>query len=148
MNVAQTINTKNTPSMVHKLNADLVQFVNQEVLPLTGLNQAQFWQDFSQLLTDLTPKNNALLAQRETLQQQIDQWHQANPRQLNTDQYHAFLRDIGYLVEQGNDFKITTSNVDEEMSIMAGPQLVVPIRNARFALNAANARWGSLYDAA
>ncbi|MGO2509156.1 MAG: malate synthase G [Vibrio hibernica] len=148
MNLAQTINTKNTPSMVHKLNADLVQFVNQEVLPLTGLNQAQFWQDFSQLLTDLTPKNNALLAQRETLQQQIDQWHQANPRQLNTDQYHAFLRDIGYLVEQGNDFKITTSNVDEEMSIMAGPQLVVPIKNARFALNAANARWGSLYDAA
>ena len=148
MNLAQTINTKNTPSVVHKLNADLVQFVNQEVLPLTGLNQAQFWQDFSQLLTDLTPKNNALLAQRETLQQQIDQWHQANPRQLNTDQYHAFLRDIGYLVEQGNDFKITTSNVDEEMSIMAGPQLVVPIKNARFALNAANARWGSLYDAA
>ncbi|WP_190331243.1 malate synthase G [Vibrio sp. S17_S38] len=148
MNLAQTINTKNTPSMAHKINADLVQFVNQEVLPLTGLNQAQFWQDFSQLLTDLAPKNNALLAQRETLQQQIDQWHQANPSQLNTDQYQAFLRDIGYLVEQGDDFQITTSNVDEEMSIMAGPQLVVPIKNARFVLNAANARWGSLYDAA
>lgn len=147
MNLAQTINNKTTPSTTHKINAGLVQFVNQDVLPLTGLNQETFWQQFSQLLTDLTPKNQALLEKRETLQQNIDGWHQAHP-QYNASEYQAFLQDIGYLVEQGNDFQISTNHVDEEIAIMAGPQLVVPIKNARFALNAANARWGSLYDAA
>lgn len=147
MNLAQTINNKTTPSTTHKINAGLVQFVNQDVLPLTGLNQETFWQQFSQLLTDLTPKNQALLEKRETLQQNIDGWHQAHP-QYNASEYQAFLQDIGYLAEQGNDFQISTNHVDEEIAIMAGPQLVVPIKNARFALNAANARWGSLYDAA
>lgn len=147
MNLAQTINNKTTPSTTHKINAGLVQFVNQDVLPLTGLNQETFWQQFSQLLTDLTPKNQALLEKRETLQQNINGWHQAHP-QYNASEYQAFLQDIGYLAEQGNDFQISTNHVDEEIAIMAGPQLVVPIKNARFALNAANARWGSLYDAA
>ncbi|HBV77970.1 malate synthase G [Vibrio casei] len=147
MNLAQTINSKITPSIAHKINAGLVQFVNQDVLPLTRLNQEIFWQEFSQLLTDLTPKNQALLEKREIFQQKIDDWHQANP-QCSANQYQTFLQEIGYLVEQGDDFQINTQHVDQEIAMMAGPQLVVPIKNARFALNAANARWGSLYDAA
>ncbi|OEF30011.1 malate synthase G [Vibrio rumoiensis] len=147
MNLAQTINSNTTPSIAHQINAGLVQFVNQDVLPLTGLNQEQFWHNFSQLLNDLAPKNHELLEKRDSLQQQIDGWHQANP-QFNANEYQAFLQQIGYLAPQGDDFQISTQNVDEEISTMAGPQLVVPIKNARFALNAANARWGSLYDAA
>ncbi|WP_086981962.1 malate synthase G [Vibrio aphrogenes] len=134
------------PATRHTINAALVQFVNQEVLPLTGLNPTQFWADLDALLTDLTPKNHALLAKRAQLQQQIDDWHKAHPHSAH-EQYQDFLRNIGYLVPQGDDFQITTSNVDEEIARLAGPQLVVPIKNARFALNAANARWGSLYDA-
>ncbi|GAD80014.1 malate synthase G [Vibrio ezurae] len=122
------------------------QFVNTEVLPLVGLNVEQFWGDFTQLVTELTPINQALLDTRAKMQQQIDQFH-ASHRSFNAEQYRHFLSEIGYLTAEGEDFCIETENVDEEIANIAGPQLVVPIKNARFALNAANARWGSLYDA-
>lgn len=124
MNLAQTINTNPTsaPSSTFQFNTGLVQFVNQDVLPLTGLNQEEFWQDFTQLLSDLAPKNHELLAKRTALQQQIDQWHQAHP-QFNHSEYQAFLQQIGYLVPQGDDFQISTENVDQEISIMAGSSI-------------------------
>ena len=152
MNLAHTIDapmtsTQTTLATQHQFNAELVQFVNQQVLPLTGLDQNQFWANFSQLLNDLAPKNQELLETRSRLQTQIDDWHKSHP-QFNQGEYQAFLQKIGYLVEQGDDFQISTQNVDQEIATLAGPQLVVPIKNARFALNAANARWGSLYDAA
>lgn len=152
MNLAHTIDgpmtsTQTTLATQHQFNAELVQFVNQQVLPLTGLDQKQFWANFSQLLNDLAPKNQELLETRTRLQTQIDDWHKSHP-QFNQGEYQAFLQQIGYLVEQGDDFQISTQNVDQEIATLAGPQLVVPIKNARFALNAANARWGSLYDAA
>ncbi|NRA53334.1 MAG: malate synthase G [Gammaproteobacteria bacterium] len=123
----------------------LFDFVNHEALPGLGLDQKNFWLAFSKLVTQLAPRNAQLLAKREQLQHQIDQWHQENDYDFTA--YKAFLEQIGYLLPQADDFKITTSNVDPEMATMAGPQLVVPVMNSRFALNAANARWGSLYDA-
>lgn len=123
-------------------------FINEELLPLHGLDSATFWRDLTRLVDELTPINRQLLAKRGALQDQIDHWHKARqgePMDLAT--YEAFLREIGYLVPEGDDFTITTENVDEEIATLAGPQLVVPLKNARFALNAANARWGSLYDA-
>jgi len=123
----------------------LFDFVNHEALPGLGLDQQNFWLAFSKLVTQLAPRNAQLLAKRELLQHQIDQWHQENDYDFAA--YKAFLAQIGYLLPQADDFKITTSNVDPEMATMAGPQLVVPVMNSRFALNAANARWGSLYDA-
>ncbi len=134
------------PMQTLKPHPALVQFVEQEVLPLTELTREQFWFEFEQLLLDLSPINRMLLAQRDELQQKIDRWHQANP-QFEQNRYQQFLRQIGYIVPQGEDFHIETKHVDQEMATLAGPQLVVPIQNARFALNAANARWGSLYDA-
>jgi malate synthase len=126
----------------------LYNFVEQEVMPGLDLNSTDFWQGFSDIVNNLTPTNKALLAKRDELQQQIDQWHLANQGdKFNFATYKAFLTEIGYLEPQVDDFTITTSNVDKELSSMAGPQLVVPIMNARFALNAVNARWGSLYDA-
>jgi malate synthase len=107
-----------------------------------------FWQGFSQLVHEMGDRNRALLAERETLQQQIDDWHIAHRgRQHDAESYRSFLKDIGYLVPEGPDFTIETANVDPEIATVPGPQLVVPITNARFALNACNARWGSLYDA-
>jgi len=123
----------------------LFDFVNQEALPGLGIDQQKFWLSFSSLVAQLAPRNSELLAKRELLQQQIDQWHQNNDYDFGA--YKAFLQQIGYLLPQGDDFSITTTKVDPEMATMAGPQLVVPVMNSRFALNAANARWGSLYDA-
>ncbi|WP_286262630.1 malate synthase G [Thalassotalea atypica] len=126
----------------------LYQFVEQEVLPLTSLLSEKFWSDFAEIITDLTPVNQALLAKRESLQVQIDDWHKANSYQVeDLSSYKSFLSSIGYIEPLVSDFEIETAQVDDELAHMAGPQLVVPIMNARFALNAVNARWGSLYDA-
>ncbi|MBQ14883.1 MAG: malate synthase G [Gammaproteobacteria bacterium] len=128
--------------------SELADFVNGELLPEIKLEQAQFWQEFEALLTSLTPRNQQLLQIRDDMQAKIDAWHeQTSSAQHDPATYEQFLRELGYLVEEGPDFEITTGDTDEEMALTAGPQLVVPISNARFALNAANARWGSLYDA-
>ena len=126
----------------------LHDFVNTEVLPDLGIAPDDFWRGFSALVTDLAPRNIALLAERDRLQKELDTWHRANPGPI-TDMraYRTFLERIGYLVPQPAQVRITTANVDDELAVQAGPQLVVPILNARYALNAANARWGSLYDA-
>lgn len=123
----------------------LYNFVNQEALPDTGINRQAFWQAFEKMIDNLAPRNRQLLARRDQLQLQIDHWHKEND--YDFAKYKSFLEQIGYLLPQGDDFAITTTNVDPEMATMAGPQLVVPVMNSRFALNAANARWGSLYDA-
>ena len=131
-----------------KVAAILYRFVDEEVLPGTGIATEQFWSGFDALVHDLGPRNRTLLAKRDQLQTKIDDWHRAR-KGLSFDlaAYKAFLAEIGYLVPEGNDFAIDTANVDPEISTIAGPQLVVPVSNARFALNAANARWHSLYDA-
>ena len=127
---------------------ELFDFVNQKVLPGTGVDQAAFWKGFDQIVADLAPKNAALLAERDRLQAELDKWHSANPGPVRDMMaYRKFLETIGYLVPQPKNVKATTKNVDAELATQAGPQLVVPILNARYALNAANARWGSLYDA-
>ncbi|WP_213878553.1 malate synthase G [Pseudomonas sp. dw_358] len=126
----------------------LLDFVNKEALPGTGLKAEQFWAGAEDLINDLATKNRALLSKRDTLQRQIDGWHQAHRDQPHdAHAYKAFLREIGYLLPPGDEFHATTENVDDEIARMAGPQLVVPVMNARFALNASNARWSSLYDA-
>ena len=126
----------------------LFDFVNNEAIPGTGLDVAGFWQGAEQLINELAPKNKALLAKRDDLQAKIDAWHQSHAGQAHDAvAYKAFLEEIGYLLPEVADFQATTQNVDEEIARMAGPQLVVPVMNARFALNASNARWGSLYDA-
>ncbi|WP_432767880.1 MAG: malate synthase G [Sphingopyxis sp.] len=130
------------------VDSRLVSFVEDKALAGTGLDTGNFWRDFAALLGRFTPENAALLAKREDLQAQIDAWHQAREGQTHdAATYQAFLRDIGYLVAEPAPFQVGTANVDPEIATMAGPQLVVPALNARFALNAANARWGSLYDA-
>lgn len=131
----------------HGLQVDpqLVDFLEGQALPGTGVTADAFWAGFSAVVHDLGPRNLALVEKRETIQGQIDAWHIANPS-ADTTTYQAFLREIGYLIPEGDDFTIETANVDPEIASIAGPQLVVPITNARFALNAANARWGSLYD--
>ena len=130
------------------VDSRLADFIDQRALPGTGLDAARFWSDFAALLGSFAPENSALLAKREDLQAQIDAWHEARVGQAHDPQaYQAFLREIGYLVDEPAPFAIATQNVDPEIATMAGPQLVVPALNARFALNAANARWGSLYDA-
>jgi len=124
----------------------LYDFVNNHALPDTGISQDAFWSSFSQIIKILTPKNKALLAKREVLQKKIDAYHKKKPI-WDAQKYQSFLTEIGYLVTENTDFSIETQNVDDEIAKLAGPQLVVPVNNARFALNAANARWGSLFDA-
>ncbi len=126
---------------------ELYDFINNEALPGTGVDVEQFWSRFDSIVHDLAPRNRELLAKRDEIQAQIDAWHRDNRDSFNFDSYKSFLKDIGYLLPEGEDFTATTENVDPEMATMAGPQLVVPVMNARYALNAANARWGSLYDA-
>ncbi|WP_284337339.1 malate synthase G [Comamonas sp. NoAH] len=137
-------------TQVHGLQVanELHTFINEQVLPGTGVDAATFWKGFDAIVSDLAPKNAALLAERDRIQAELDTWHKANPGPIaDMAGYQKFLAQIGYLVEQPKDAKATTENVDAELATMAGPQLVVPILNARYALNAANARWGSLYDA-
>ena len=126
----------------------LERFIEEKVLPGTGVDSAKFWAGFDAIVADLAPKNIALLAERDRLQIELDTWHKAHPGPI-TDMpaYRAFLESIGYLVPMPAQVTATTSNVDAELALQAGPQLVVPVLNARYALNAANARWGSLYDA-
>lgn len=126
----------------------LFDFVNNEAIPGTGLTADKFWAGADKVIHDLAPKNKALLAKRDDFQARIDAWHQARAGVAHDAvAYKAFLQDIGYLLPEAADFQATTQNVDDEIARMAGPQLVVPVMNARFALNASNARWGSLYDA-
>ena len=130
------------------VSTDLESFLKTEVLPGLDLSEDHFWTSLENIIREFSPRNKELLDVRESMQDQIDAWHLANPgEEQNLNVYKDFLKDIGYLLPEGEDFKITTENVDPEISSIAGPQLVVPVMNARFALNAANARWGSLYDA-
>ena len=135
---------------VHKLQVASVlhRFIEDKVLPGTGVASAAFWQGFDAIVADLAPKNIALLAERDRLQSELDAWHKAHPGPVkNMGEYRTFLQRIGYLAPAPKKVRCTTKNVDAELAIQAGPQLVVPSLNARYALNAANARWGSLYDA-
>src|SRR6516165_4445870 len=126
----------------------LYDFVNKEALPGTDIDPDSFWAGVDKVVTDLTPQNQDLLSRRDELQARIDKWHRQRViPPVDMDEYRQFLTEIGYLQPEPDDFTITTSGVDDEIKTIAGPQLVVPVLNARFALNAANARWGSLYDA-
>jgi len=130
-----------------KINESLYNFVNNEIAPDTGINVEHFWNQFINSANILSKKNKFLLNKRDEIQKQIDDWHINNKENFNIESYKNFLKEIGYIVEEKDNFKIETENVDSEISTIAGPQLVVPVDNARYALNAANARWGSLYDA-
>jgi len=141
-------NSSETSGSGLTMDSSFREFVETELLPLTGLDVDQFWSNIESILSEFMPLNADLLAKRDNLQKQIDEWHQQNDyTNVGKDVYKAFLQEIGYLVEEGDDFQVETENVDAEIATMAGPQLVVPVKNARFALNAVNARWGSLYDA-
>ncbi len=131
-----------------KVDEQLIKFVNEEVIPDTNINIDNFWNGFDKAVHDLAPINKKLLKKRDEIQKKIDEWH-LSKKGLGFDKnkYFSFLKSIGYIVDEKEDFRINTSNVDEEISSIPGPQLVVPVDNARYALNAANARWGSLYDA-
>ena len=130
------------------IDEKLVTFIESEAIPGTGVDTQKFWQGFAEIVEKLGPKNKTLLQKREDIQSKIDEYHITHRGQdIDIEDYKSFLYDIGYLVPEGANFKIDTSNVDEEIADLCGPQLVVPIMNARYALNAANARWGSLYDA-
>ena len=127
---------------------NLFDLVNEHIAPGTGIDPVRFWQNFEEIVSDLAPKNIALLKKRDDIQQQIDDYHRAmSGKPHDNEAYKHFLFEIGYLLPEGEDFLVTTENVDQEIALQAGPQLVVPVKNARFALNAVNARWGSLYDA-
>ncbi len=130
-----------------KINKTLFDFINNEVLTGTSIEENNFWENFAKIVYELSPINKKLIQKREEIQKKIDNWHLANSKEkFNKDKYTQFLKSISYLVEEAEDFTISTTNVDDEIAKIAGPQLVVPVDNARYALNAANARWGSLYD--
>jgi malate synthase len=134
---------------IHNLSVSnkLFNFINEELLKDTNISSEKFWEGFDKAVHELAPKNKELLKIREDLQKKIDDWHIANKsNDINLEEYKKFLKEIGYLKEVGPNFNIKTKNVDEEITSIAGPQLVVPIMNERYALNAANARWMSLYD--
>lgn len=157
--MTQSQNQAQQPSLDHanrvqkgKLAIDkqLYDFIENEVLPRVDVASDSYWSGFEKIVKELMPRNKALLAKRTDLQEQINQWHLNNPAkdgQIDYPKYKQFLTDIGYLLPEGEDFTVSTQNVDAEIASIPGPQLVVPVRNARYALNAANARWGSLYDA-
>ena len=130
-----------------KISADLHDFIVNEAMPGTGVEADRFFEAFGEAVADLAPKNRALLAKRDALQEKIDAWYRENGAPVDMDVYKDFLKSIGYLLPEGGPVQVSTENVDPEIALIAGPQLVVPVMNARFALNAANARWGSLYDA-
>ena len=131
-----------------QISEELLKFVNDEAIPGTDLDINKFWKGFDDAVHNLTPINKKLLKKRDDIQKKIDEWHlQKKGSNFNKDEYFNFLKSIGYIAEDQGDFEIETANVDKEISSIAGPQLVVPVDNARYALNAANARWGSLYDA-
>ncbi len=140
--------TARTPCHGLQVDTVLYRFIEDKVLPGTGIESDSWWKGFAQIVNDLSPKNAALLAERDRLQVELDQWHRAHPGPIaDVAAYRQFLDSIGYLQPVPAEVKVTTRNVDAELATTAGPQLVVPILNARYALNAANARWGSLYDA-
>jgi malate synthase len=145
---SNTDNTARTASYRLQVATQLYRFIEDQVLPGTGVASSAFWKGFDGIVADLAPKNIALLAERDRLQTELDAWHKANPGPIaDMKAYRRFLESIGYLVPQPKKVSVTTAKVDDELALQAGPQLVVPILNARYALNAANARWGSLYDA-
>ena len=131
-----------------KINTKLFDFVNNEIIPGTNIKSEEFWNNFGNIVHELAPINKKLIQKRENIQKKIDDWHKKNKgKELDKKEYLEFLKSISYIVEEKDDFNIETANVDDEIATIAGPQLVVPVDNARYALNAANARWGSLYDA-
>ena len=131
-----------------KISSTLFEFINNEVIPGTNVKSNDFWNKFENVVQELAPINKNLIEKRAIIQKKIDEWHKNNKGEdFNKKEYTSFLKSISYITEEKEDFKIETSNVDQEISSIAGPQLVVPVDNARYALNAANARWGSLYDA-
>ena len=131
-----------------KINSNLFEFINKEVIPGTEIIPDEFWNKFSKIVHELSPINKDLLNKREEIQKKIDEWHLSKKGAiLNYGEYFNFLKSINYILSEGDNFEIKTENVDNEICSIAGPQLVVPVDNARYALNAANARWGSLYDA-
>ncbi|CAD7049579.1 malate synthase G [Pseudorhizobium endolithicum] len=129
------------------IDEELHDFLVQKAIPGTGVDAERFFSQFARIVSDLAPKNRALLSKRDEMQEKLDDWYRRNGAPVDLDAYESFLRDIGYLLPEGPDFTVSTQNVDPEIAEIAGPQLVVPVMNARYALNAANARWGSLYDA-
>ena len=127
-----------------KINSKLFNFINNEVIPGTDIKSDEFWKNFEKTVHELAPLNKKLIKKREDIQKKIDEWHKQNRgKEFNKKVYTEFLRSISYIVDEGEDFNIKTDNVDKEISSIAGPQLVVPVDNARYALNAANARWGA-----
>ncbi|MEN6669123.1 malate synthase G [Psychrobacter sp. B38] len=148
--MSQSSNDNRIQKGILAIDQQLYDFIENDVLPKVGVDSENYWSGFEKIIKEFTPRNKALLEKREKIQAQIDQWHLQHPAkdgEIDYPAYKTFLQEIGYLLPEGEDFTVTTENVDDEIASIAGPQLVVPVRNARYALNATNARWGSLYDA-